>query len=64
MSYRKNTYSSHEEYINEYVLIALDEEADNYDVDTIAAIMLRWENGVLIERDDVEFFEVVSANLS
>ena len=62
MSYKKNTYSSHEEYINEYVLVALDEEADNYDVDTIAAIMLRWENSVLIERDDVEFFEVVSAN--
>lgn len=62
MSHKKNIYNSHEDYINEYVLIALDKEANKYDVDTVAAIMLRWENGTLVERDDVEFFEVVSAN--
>ena len=67
-------YSTASDYINDVVLPALGEYADEHDVDAIAADMTMWHDEIdeagnisldksgLVERDDVDFWDVVDSH--
>lgn len=55
------TYTTAADYITAIVAPALGEYADQYDMQEIAAEMLTWEDGQLVERDDIDFWGAVAA---
>lgn len=59
-SYEFEDYTSVEDYITAVVEPALGNCAVDFDMHDIASEMLVWtEGGTLVERDDVDFWEVV-----
>ena len=55
------TYTTAADYITAVVAPALGEYAGQYDMQKIAADMLIWENGQLVERGDLDFWDAVAA---